>query len=106
LKIREEILSRNHQFSFSDEKCRVYFSDQVFIFLPDYFSSLDGRILTMKILVKKSLAEKNYSHLASFFRSQLCINKKNGIAATPVHIFSRSIMLIKAWQVQFVYEKK
>jgi hypothetical protein len=56
------------------------FSYQVFVFGPDYLSSLDGSMLKMKILVKKSLrqkslAEKNSSH---FYHRNCIFWKKLG----------------------------
>jgi hypothetical protein len=69
------------------------FSDQIFIFSLDYFSSLGGRIGTMKILVKKSLrqkslAEKNSSHtesaLATLLRAQSHEKKSDGCGENTI----------------------
>jgi hypothetical protein len=49
---------------------------------------------------------KNYSHMATFFRSRSFINKKNRMLPTPIDVFFRVIVFTKAWRAEFAYEKK
>jgi hypothetical protein len=63
---------KSNQLPFFNEDVGLIFVPR-FYFEPDCFSSLEGIILTMEILGKKSLrqksrTEKNSSHMALFFR--------------------------------------